>query len=494
MTAPLSEDCLVQVGNYLAGRIGLHFPAARWRDLQRGIEYAAPEFGFKNANDCARWIAGSDLSREQIDTLAAYLTISETFFFREAALFRHLETILLPELIEKRRAGDMRLRFWCAGCCTGEEVYSLAIVLHRLIPDLPRWNISLLGTDINVRSLAKARAASYGPWSFRGNESWNDTRFFTPGPGKDYTVRPELRSFVRFEYLNLAENSYPSFLNNTSEIDVLFCRNVLMYFEPGAALDAFGKLAAALAEDGWLIVAPSELSLVRNDLLASVHFDTTILHRKAAPRAVVPAPPEIAPAAPPRTETPPAAPAPPAVSRPRVLVPAEETHDAAADLERAQSLCARHQYAAAHELAGQVAAAYPRDAKAMRLLARICANEGRLEEAMAWCEKAIAADRVNPSGYYLRALVMQEQGFHGEAGEALRQTLYLDPDFIIAHFTLGALARAIGDAPASRRHWRNTAQLLARCGPGEILPESEGLSAARLKEIVDDLIELEAAT
>lgn len=485
MTSPLSDSALAQIGDYLAECIGLHFPPARWRDLQRGIELAAPELGFKNAHDCAAWISGGDLAREQLDALASHLTTSETYFFRDAALFRHLQSVLLPALIEKRRARGMRLRIWCAGCCTGEEAYSLAILLHRLIPDLPDWKVSLLATDINLSCLAKARAGVYGPWSFRGSTAWNDTRFFRVGPRKNFTVRPELRSLVHFEYLNLARNDFPSLLNGTSDIDLLLCRNVLMYFEPGVAHEVFGRFSAALVDDGWLVVAPSELSLVRNDLFTAEHFETTILHQKVGFRPVAPRVRASSPVPPTPSRRPQFAP--PPVSPPR-------TPDSIATLERAEALYAQGYSGGASAMAEVLAAMDPPNGRAMGLLARICANEGRLAEAMVWCDKAIAANRTDLSAHYLRALVLQEQGFHEEAGDALRRTLYLDPDFIIAHFKLGALAHAVGDSVASRRHWRNTAQLLARCGPQDILPESEGLSAARLLEIVGSLVESEATT
>ena len=122
MTAPLSESMLSRVGDFIVDRIGLHFPPPRWRDLQRGIELAAPELGFKSVLDCANEIAQARLTDAQLDTLAIHLTISETYFFRDTGLFNHLERVLLPALIEKRRGAGMHLRFWCAGCCTGEEL------------------------------------------------------------------------------------------------------------------------------------------------------------------------------------------------------------------------------------------------------------------------------------------------------------------------------------------------------------------------------------
>lgn len=491
MIAQLSDNLLSRAGGYITEAFGLYFPPARWRDLQRGIELAAADLGFNSPLDCAAWIANGKPSPEQLNLLATHFTISETYFFRDAALFQHLEHTLLPALIERRRTEDMRLRLWCAGCCTGEEAYSLAILLHRLIPDLPRWKVSLLATDVNVDSLAAARTGCYGPWSFRNSSAWNDARYFEPGPGKCFTVRPALRALVHFKQLNLARSDYPSMLNDTTDVDVLVCRNVLMYFEPEAARGAIARLADAVTEGGWLIVAPSELSLVEHVRLAPLHLESTILHRKST------APPPAPAHAPPSVELP--------VTRPFVSAPASaaRTLDRSPvvtaspgvedTLEQAEALFSAREHRAAWTIAASILEECPSDRRAMRLLARICANEGRLAEARAWCERVIAADRVDPLGYYLRALVLHEQGFHAEASDALRQTLYLDPDFILAHFTLGALAHAIGDTDSSQRHWRNTVRILTRVEPEETVPESDGLSAARLLDIVGALIETEPA-
>jgi len=483
MNAPLTDQLLSRASAWITEAIGLHFPPTRWRDLRRAIASAAPELGFRSPLDCTEWIAQGRLSPDQLDLLAPHLTVSETYFFRDSALFQYLESVLLPDLIQKKRAGGMGLRLWCAGCCTGEEAYSLAILLHRLIPDLPRWNLSLLATDINIHALAKAREGCYNLWSFRGTSVWNDNRYFTAGPGKCFTVRPEIRATVRFEYLNLASTEYPALLNGTSSIDVLVCRNVLMYFDPGAARGTMARFADAITEEGWLIVAPSELPLVEKAQFASVHRENTILHQKSAPRLDATAPPPVAKAIPmsPRRPIPPARPA----ASPEAPVDRASTE---ASLSKAEALFAAHQHGAAWEIAVSVTGESPARGRAIRLLARICADQGRLAEAQAWCDKVIAADRVDPAGYYLRALVFQERGLHVEAGDALRQTLYLDPDFIIAHFTLGALAHAMGNAAAAARHWRNTIQLLGRCAPEAPVPESDGLSAARLLEIIESLM------
>ncbi|MBL7648239.1 MAG: tetratricopeptide repeat protein [Candidatus Hydrogenedentes bacterium] len=489
MNAPLTDQLLSRASAWLTEAIGLHFPPARWRDLRRGIASAAPALGFRCPLDCTEWIAQGRLSPEQLDRLAPHLTVSETYFFRDTALFQYLESVLLPDLIQKKRAGGMGLRLWCAGCCTGEEAYSLAILLHRLIPDLPRWNLSLLATDINVDALAKAREGCYSLWSFRGTSAWNDTRYFTAGPGKCFTVRPEVRAAVRFESLNLASSDYPSLLNGTSNIDVLICRNVLMYFEPGAANRAMARLADAISEEGWLIVAPSELPLVDKAQFAPVHRESTILHQKSGLRLHTPVPPPIAKPFP----RPAHRPVPPARPAANPNASPVDRADAEFALSNAEDLFAAHQHEAAWDIAVTFTGESPARVRAMRLLARICADQGRLAEAQDWCDRIIAEDRVDPAGYYLRALVLRERGLHIEAGDALRQTLYLDPDFIIAHFTLGALAHARGDAATAARHWRNTIRLLGRCAPEASVPESDGLSAARLLDIVESLMEREVA-
>ena len=124
------------------------------------------------------------------------------------------------------------------------------------------------------------------------------------------------------------------------------------------------------------------------------------------------------------------------------------------------------------------------DSKAMALLARACANQGKLAEAVEWCQKAIAADKLNPGYYYLLAIIMQEQGQMNEAVASLRQTLYLDASFVLAHFALGNLTQRQGKLKESRKHFENALLMLRAYQQDDILPESEGVTAGRLTEII----------
>ena len=124
------------------------------------------------------------------------------------------------------------------------------------------------------------------------------------------------------------------------------------------------------------------------------------------------------------------------------------------------------------------------DSRVYVLLARAYADQGQIKEALTWCEKAIAADRLNPGLYYLQANILQEQGAIGEAIVSLQRALYLDQNFVLAHFALGNLALQQGKFKASGKHFNNALMLLNTYDQKEILPESEGVTAGRLKEII----------
>jgi chemotaxis protein methyltransferase CheR len=121
-------------------------------------------------------------------------------------------------------------------------------------------------------------------------------------------------------------------------------------------------------------------------------------------------------------------------------------------------------------------------------MARLCANSGQLAEALQWAEKAVAADKLDAGLHYLRATILQEQGGAAEAAEEFKRALYLDPEFVLAHFALGNLALRRRQPGEAGRYFANTLELLSRYEPGAVLPQSEGLVAGRLKQIVESTL------
>lgn len=205
----ISDGQWRQLAGWITSQTGLHLPQERMPDLKRRLLSAAREFHFDAIEPFVSWLLSTKLTQRQVEMLASHLTVGETYFFRETASLEALEKYILPDLIASRRS--MRyLRIWSAGCATGEEPYTIAIMLHRMIPDIRKWQITLLATDINPRFLEKAAQGIYREWSFRGDFQWLKDQYFKRTLDGRYRIAEKIRKMVTFNYLNLATDLYPS--------------------------------------------------------------------------------------------------------------------------------------------------------------------------------------------------------------------------------------------------------------------------------------------
>jgi chemotaxis protein methyltransferase CheR len=437
----LPDAQLVRCGELLTRYFGFEFSPDRWPELERAFAAAAPELGCGDSRGCQEWLLSSSPEPAQLTILATHLTIGETYFFREPAAFSVLRNSILPSLIDQRRNSSRQLRLWSAGCSTGEEAYSIAIELARLLPDINEWDISLLASDINPYFLAKAQSGVYRNWSFREGKSGLVEGFFKRITGDEYAILPCLKELVSFADLNLIDDNYPSPITGTNAMDVIFCRNVLMYFRPDHAAAVIDKLSRCLVEGGWLVVSPVEVPLVLRPDLEAFRLPEVILHQKKTPSAT-----------------------------PRLIPESEKP---------SSSISA----------APPLPPIWPPDAEAMSDLARTAANQGRLEEALSWCCRALENDGLNPAWNYLHATILLERGEIAAAAAALRRTLYLDHHCVMAHYTMANLMARQGKPAAAGRHYRNAKELLAPMQPDHLLAESEGMTAGEL----DDMITLALA-
>jgi len=499
MNQVIAEGELTRLSRFIADQLGLWFPKERFDDLKHGLFNAARELDFTDAAEFINWLLASSLSRRQIEILASHFTVGETYFFRDSGQFKILEEKIIPVLVARARTDYRHLRLWSAACASGEEPYSLAILLHKLISDLAGWNITILATDINPVFLQKADRGVYTEWSFRDTPTWIKEKYFVREPGSHYRIVPWIKNMVTFSYLNLAEDSYPSLTGNTNAMNVIFCRNVLMYFEAGRARSVIQKLYRSLVDGGWLFVSPCEASHEVFRPFTSVSFDGAIAYRKdrdgpLSPEYPVRGEPAFAPEARSAggtaslfsatthidTTFPPPAPDYPPPSLPREPEPTAPEND---DYDRAQRFYDNGLYP---EAAGLLIASASKNSnsRVMTLLARALANQGKLAEAGQWCEKAATLDKLNPDLHYLLAVIFSELDRMDSAVMSLKRTLYLDPDFVLAHFTLANIYRNAGQAGESNKNFRNALALLGAMAPDQALPGSDGLTAGRLKEII----------
>ena len=515
----LPDHVLAQCSNLIAARMGWHFPSDRWHDLERGIRAAAQDLGFTDVQTCIDWLHSAPLTQQQIAILADHFTIGETYFFREQRGLEALTTQILPPLMHDRQLGDRHLRIWSAACCTGEEPYSIAITLATTIPQLSDWRVSIIGTDINPRFLQRAASGVYTEWSFRNTPDWIKTRYFQRTPDSRFVICPEIRQMVTFFPLNLADAIFPAPLNAAATVDVIFCRNVFIYFSSERAQTVIRNFHHTLADGGWLIVSPSETPYLTHSPFTAVSLPGIIIHRKDEPpyRSTFGGKPFAGPAQEGRTirSHPQRIPAPKSPSElvffewPKkneqsraTLVETTQTLERAspyvsnpssANYAEAKTLYGQGRYVEASEklraiLTPQDHTSTPFHQEETLLLIRACANQGALDDAIAWCHKAITTDVLNPRFYYLLATVLLEQGREEEAAQALRQTLYLDSEFVLAHFTLGNLSLRQKKPKSARRHFQNALTLLRRYEQAVIIPESEGLTAGRLSELIRTML------
>lgn len=198
--------------------------------------------------------AGKSLERKIIDAV----TTNETLFFRDTSPFEMFRYKILPDLIDKRAAKSsgimpLSIRIWSAACSTGQEVYSIAIVLKELLPDLTKYNIKLLGTDISDKVIVQASYGQYNKFEIeRGLDKGKLQKYFNPN-GNYWKIKDEIRAMAMFKKLNLM---LP--FNGLGKFDVIFCRNVAIYFDLMDRKKLFEKIADVLEPDGYLIIGATE--------------------------------------------------------------------------------------------------------------------------------------------------------------------------------------------------------------------------------------------
>jgi chemotaxis protein methyltransferase CheR len=471
---------MAKFSTFVETRIGLRFSPTNRGQLEQGIAHAAAETGFPSSVEFVEWLTRSPQSKDQLEALASHLTVGETYFWRDKEIFRVFQERVIPELVARRREEGKFLRIWSAGCATGEEPYSIAILLKETIADISEWNVTILATDINPQFIAKAVRGVYRDWSFRDAPSWLEGKYFVAAEDGGFEISPSLRGMVDFRLLNLAEDTYPSLFSNTNAMDLVLCRNVLMYFSPQVMRKVVERLSRSLTAGGWLIVSPTEIPQVQGApfgvvMLSGVH----LLRKEEAPQAQPMALPVE------RLDSPASRSEVPCVDQGVFAAPALGLEER---LERAADLYQRGLYVEAVEALRGLLCVAPENGDVLVLLARSYANLGRLPLAREWCEKAIRADRLRPSRHFLLAAIMEEQGDPQGAQASLRQALYADQDFVLAHFSLGHLLLRLGKKRDGERHLRIALSLLQEHEREETLPESDGTTVGRLRGMICGLL------
>ena len=405
----------------LLERCGMHFSESRQTELMLGVRQAFAASTCINLDQYYRLLQDPKSGAVEMDRLINAVTVSETHFFRNQPQFDALYQHVLPQIIERRRA-LRTMRIWSAGCASGEEPYSIAMMLRELLPDVEDWSITILATDINNEALYRARKAVFGEWAFREERAklWR-SRYFRP-LGKEYELNPEVRRMVTLSRLNLADDNYPSYETNTTAMDLILCRNVTIYFSESMTRMVVDRFYNALVDGGWLVVGHAEPSVSVYARYETYNYPDTVLYRrnsKHIPLDLILSPrwqPEPSPHVA-TDERPPE----PAVALPS---PSINVTNVADPFEQAQQLSRYGHSEQAQDVLLDLIKSRPRDARILTLLGQTYANLGNWSQAEYWCSKAVQLDKLDIDAYYTLALVYQHQGELDRAIDYMKTVSY----------------------------------------------------------------------
>lgn len=272
---------LALAAQYVQARTGIDLSGAPSRHALDHLEAALEASGAAGVDEYVRRLAAEPAL---FDTLVDRITVQESYFFRDPQHFDFVAAEVLPKVRERLAAGGSGLRAFSAGCAAGEEAYSLAILLHEqgLLQ-----GAHLIAGDVSRAALARARAGLYRPWALRGPGE-RARPYLAPRDGKlELDVR--LRSAVTFLRINLAGDLYPSTATGLHDLDLVLCRNVLIYFDAQSIAGVAERLFASLAEGGWLIAGPSDPMLGELAPFEVLVRDEGVIYRRPLRRAPAPA-------------------------------------------------------------------------------------------------------------------------------------------------------------------------------------------------------------
>ncbi len=501
----VNETALVEFRSLVAGKLGL------WFDEHRNEFLAGVLRDRAGARACADPMAYLGLltgsgGGDEWPVLSVLLSVTETYFFRGQEHFRALVETVLPE--HRRRARDTRrLRLLSAGCASGEEAFSLAIALKEHAPWLEQegWQVEITGLDANREMLEKARAGRYTLWSLRETPPEIREKYFRAvRQGQEFVLDEKIRGAVVFQERNLAAPDDGFW--RPGAFDGVFCRNMLMYFTPGAAAALVERIGRALTPGGVLFLGHAETLRgvsqafhlrrsqgafyyqLREESEKPVRFPAGDPAREPAPGVAGAAEfstawiEEIARASAKiavlTARTAPKAPL-AAAARARGTGPAATPGaiNRVLDLHRQE----RFTDALAH-LQELPAAAAP-DADLQVLRAVLLVNCGRLDEAEALCRPLLGRDDLNAGAHYVAALCREQAGDLAAAEEHDARAVYLDPFFAMPRFHLGLMCKRLGRAPEALAHFAEALALLVKEDPVRLLLFGGGFSRETLVQV-----------
>ncbi len=479
-----NHEDLHKIMQFVFSEIGLVYYRDKEKELCRKIDKAVKRSGATGYREYLMMIQNNprEISRE-FDNLVSELTIGETHFFRDEKLFMGIKDTVLPAVIEKNKTRK-RLWIWSAGCATGEEAYSISILINRYFSHrLQDWDLRITGTDINRDFLHQAMSGVYTDWSFRGTPGEIKQECFCRNENT-WHIKPEHQKNVYFQYHNLVSMPVPSILHNLFSFDIIFCRNVMIYFDSKTIGKLIRKFQESLVPDGWLVVGHADHNIRYFGSFKTVMLPGTSFYQNTAGgsegvlnngagifRMPFPAGLDIAgktgPADDPKNRS--------SAFAPEQRVVTDRTGKLKQPGDRQAGVF--EQRFSEKKLP---------DLPALTALI----NRGRWEDASLLCEALLKATPVDATLYLLSAFILEQKGLANDAVASLRKALYLDRKFVVGHYHLGLLHQNLGDLKKAEKSFDNVINLLQDYDENYNFELADGISAGELKALSEFHIEV----
>lgn len=448
MGAAFSHAAYARIAALFTARTGILCPLSRIDGVESGIKRAQHAAQIPDAWDYLDRLARST---ELLDGLIRELATGETYFFRDSDQLQSLRTAVLPELVG-RLGPAHRLRIWSAGCSTGEEAYSLAMLLDQ---EGLLAHCDMLATDINPVALAQARTGSYREWSMREVDESMRARYFQQA-GDRICIAERIRAAVRFELHNLLSAGPPAAAGGREAFDLILCRNVVIYFDLAIVKEVAERFYDYLAPGGWLLMGASDAPLWDYAPFAPVRLPGGVMYCKGAPSlpsltASLTQPAEVSRSSP---DIAPQPEAPGLLDLPAGPSSGEASEDAAAQPSHSALLTAVQAIAAQHGA----------------------------EKAWSACMQAAAQHPFQADFQILSAMLLCDLGRWAEARSAARRAIYLDRDSPLAHYVLGTIAERLEDPKEALLSFRNARDCAAALPKHRPIPLFEGGRAGQLSK------------
>ncbi|MBR8827137.1 MAG: tetratricopeptide repeat protein [Gomphosphaeria aponina SAG 52.96 = DSM 107014] len=433
-------------------------------------------------------------SEEEWEKLFLLLTNTESYFFRDQGQFNLLRNPIIPEIIE-RQQNSKSIRICSAGCSTGEEPYSLAILLKELIGDLAQWNLQIWGIDINQEALLKARKGIYSAWSFRSVDEEIQRRYFREIKNQ-YHLESSIKQMVKFHQVNLVKDLLPQPQLDLKDFDLIICRNVFIYFDTQAVSNVLDKFYHSLQPLGYLLTGHAELygqnlsrfeaklfpdSIIyqRQRETQSHNFSPTFSQKENLNQSLVTINNELkienyAQKGLETKKTQPAKKTDPIKTN--YQLPENDEHL----MEEAAKLVQEKAYDLAINKLNQVLKKQPRNFHAYYLMAQIYANRGKYQKASEYCQKALAINSFAVKPHYLLAQMAEETGDLEAAKQAFKKIIYLEHNSLAAYLALSNIYQQEGEEKRSKKMLFTALNILRQLPPSTKIPEQGNLTAAEL--------------